>query len=379
MKYYDADVEQVVIGCLVTHYDECKHAVPSLESNDFYFCGDLFQAIKEQYINHAVDIDLATILFNLPEHEKPEFKSKVLTCINSVVTVRVFDDHVARLKQLSQLRRINDKLQSLVFYGFNSLKEIEQVVEEEKANAIVDGAVEKSNKAFEDYIVNVGTVKPTVKTGLPTVDRVLGGIRYGTVCHIGARPSSGKTAFALNIARQQKERVVIFSLEMSSEMIYERWACSITKIDYGKFSRQRLNEAEIQQVKNVMSDVKAKNNVFVFDDIYSIEQIGDVINEVKPRVVIIDYIQKVTSTQKFIGTRERIDYISGELKRIAKSENDVIIALSQLSRDGKDAPTMSSLKESGALEADGDYIMLIHRPYVLNKKTLRLSLKQQSC
>ena len=87
----------------------------------------------------------------------------------------------------------------------------------------------------------------------------------------------------------------------------------------------------------------------------------------------MDYIQKVTTGKRVLNMREQIEHISGELKRIAKFNSCCIICLSQVSRDGKDEPTMSSLKEAGGLEADGDYILMLHRPYVQNKNNPDIS------
>ena len=92
--------------------------------------------------------------------------------------------------------------------------------------------------------------------------------------------------------------------------------------------------------------------------------------EVKPDMVVVDFIQIVDSVKKCDDTRTKINYISAELKRIAKKTGCIVIALSQLTRGGKDAPTMSDLRESGALEQDGDYIIILHRAYVSDKQKI---------
>ena len=84
-------------------------------------------------------------------------------------------------------------------------------------------------------------------------------------------------------------------------------------------------------------------------------------------------MQNITTNERFDNTRTRIDYISALLKRTAKQANCVMMILSQVTRMGKDEPTMSDLKESGGLEQDGDYIMLLHRPYVNDKSNTDIS------
>ena len=88
----------------------------------------------------------------------------------------------------------------------------------------------------------------------------------------------------------------------------------------------------------------------------------------RPDLVVIDYIQIVTSQRRFTDNRQRIDYISQRLKAAAKKTGCCIISLSQITRGGKDRPTMSDLKESGGLEQDSDYIILLYREYVNNKE-----------
>lgn len=101
--------------------------------------------------------------------------------------------------------------------------------------------------------------------------------------------------------------------------------------------------------------------------IVMVQTITDMIYSEKPEIVIIDFIQIVTSSRKFVDNRQRIDYISQLLKQAAKATGCCIITLSQLTRAGKDRPTMSDLKESGGLEQDSDYVILLYRPYVNDK------------
>ena len=152
---------------------------------------------------------------------------------------------------------------------------------------------------------------------------------------------------------------------MTAEMVFERMMSDMLNIDYSDFAKQRNladRTIEIENQINAMRDY-----VFVLDDVYNIENICSKIVEVKPDVVVIDFIQIVQSVKSFADDRVKINYISAELKRVAKKTGCVIIALSQMTREGKNAPTMSDLRESGALEQDGDYIFILHRPYVLDK------------
>ena len=150
-------------------------------------------------------------------------------------------------------------------------------------------------------------------------------------------------------------------------MIFERMVSAEENIDYSRFSTQTLSDGEQERTAAYMQQVKASENFLVVDDAYTIENICNLISEIKPDLAIVDFMQIVSTTQRFQDVRTRTDYISGEFKRIAKRTGCAVMVLSQLSRNGREAPTMSDLKESGGLEADGDYIALLHRPYVLKK------------
>ena len=189
-----------------------------------------------------------------------------------------------------------------------------------------------------------------------------GGVIRGTVGTIGARPSVGKTTFAVNIAENNPDKkVLFFSLEMSCRMVYDKLVASVGNIDY----KNAVNhDVGFDTVKAVLHKYK---NFIVVDNVTTAEEMTEIIRRIKPDIVFIDYIQIVYTKKQYDVIRQRIDYISQLLKRTAKQMNCCIICLSQLARSAKEEPTMSALKESGGLEQDSDYIILLKRPYVLDK------------
>ena len=109
-------------------------------------------------------------------------------------------------------------------------------------------------------------------------------------------------------------------------------------------------------------------DIQIIDDISDIESIINYVYANKPDICFIDYIQIVNIFEKqFLDNRHKIDYISNQIKRCAKKTGTIFVVLSQITRVAKDNPTMSDLKESGSLEQDSDYVILLHRPYVNNK------------
>lgn len=365
-RLYNLEIEQKVLGSLVIFSDELAEYIPQIFPDDFFDRNleEAFRYIQDKHDNGSA-INLSVMLSEIGELAKP-----VRAACEVVISINEFRMIFDRFKELANNRRLSSKVFELMSTGNITVENLRDIVDKEQELSFLGTVKDKAIDNLDEFIKNVGTKTEKVLTGFKSVDKVTGGLRYATVCHIGARPSTGKTAFSLNIANNNLDkRVLFFSLEMSAGMIFERIASQRKSIDYQRFSEENLKSEDIATVKSDMYQIKQDGNLLVLDDVYSIEGIANAAAQIKPKVLIIDYIQKITvSSRKFISMREQIEFVSGELKKIAKFNGCLVIALSQLTRAGKEAPTMSDLKESGALEADGDYIMLIHRPYVLDKK-----------
>lgn len=358
-------IERSVIGHLFTFWEDLKSYIPGMDENTFEYHKKEFGILKKAY-NSEKKYD-QTIL--LGEAFDLGFGDKVVKCCSEAVSVFGFKGHYDELMEINSVRRLNERITELYQKRNISLDNLNRIVEEERNRCSYSSAGDRAVSSMDRYIKNLGKKEPRIFSGFSLMDKVTGGFRPGTVCHIGARPSTGKTTFAINIAqRQAHKRVLFFSLEMSAGMIFDRYASNIAEIDYSLFTAQNLSEKNIEDIKNIFCNVADRKNFFVLDDVYNIESIISSTMRIKPDLVIIDYIQKVGTVKNIPVMRERIEYISGELKKLAKESGSVIICLSQLSREGQNAPTMSNLKESGALEADGDYIIILHRPFVLEKK-----------
>ena len=213
------------------------------------------------------------------------------------------------------------------------------------------------------YLYNYNEKPKHIGTGFPEMDHLLsGGFKAGTVATIGARPSTGKTTFALNIAANDPEiKSLIFTLEMTSGDIYDKLIADKANVSY---KTAQAHELRLDTCRQIIDQYR---NMTVIDDVYEIEDICEIIRELRPDIVVVDYVQIIRSHLKFPDNRQRIDYISQLLKAATKAVKCCTILLSQLTRAGKKEPQMTDLKESGGLEQDSDYVILMHRPYVLDK------------
>lgn len=211
-----------------------------------------------------------------------------------------------------------------------------------------------------------------VHTGFIELDRMTDGFDNGDLILIAARPSMGKTAFALSIARNLAENkipVAFFSIEMVKEQIMIRLFSQIAKIDSNKFKRGNFNSDE--QSKLIEAIQFSQELPLLIDDSASLS-VMDLRSKTKKliqthgiKALFIDYIGIMKTTKEQNRERE-ISVLSQGLKQIAKDFKIPVIALSQLSRDvekrAKKEPILADLRDSGGLEQDADQVIFLHRP-----------------
>ena len=300
--------------------------------------------------------DYSVYLSALDLEEQRFLIATLQTTISQTVDEMKVDGVLENLKETAISERMKKQVSELFVtdnYTADDLRQI--VIETEKA----DFSLNPIQKYLDEYS------KPTerIQTGFKILDDMLnGGMIRGTIGTVGARPSVGKTTFAVNIAENNSDKkILFFSLEMSCRMVYDKLIASVGNIDY----KNAVNhDVSLNTVKVVSEKHK---NFTVIDNVTTAEEMTEMIRRLKPDMVFIDYIQIVYTKKQYDVIRQRIDYISQLLKRTAKQTNCCIICLSQLARSAKEEPTMSALKESGGLEQDSDYIILLKRPYVLDK------------
>lgn len=366
-ELYPIDSEAQVIGGLLKEPTLRKY-ISSLNADDFSsgVYASLYEKIARLYREKTFDY---AMIINACEDDQDE-RAAVVDTVEGFLAVSTFPEHVSIIQKAAQARRIREKINRIIEDGNYSLNALQRIISDEEENKAVSSLEASSSKGISSFVSGLNRDKGAQKTGFSEFDYLLGGIRRGTLFVIGARPSTGKTTFALNIARnlvQAKKKIVFYSLEMQSEMIFEKYAADVCGIENNRFSRNSLTPSEIASVTGLMKSLDSAKRLVVADDRYTIESICSSIREELPDVAVVDYVQRIRSVKDFKSTRELVNYITSELKITAKQTGVCIILLSQISRGGSDYPRMSDLKESGALEEDGDYIALLHRPFVLDK------------
>ncbi len=220
-----------------------------------------------------------------------------------------------------------------------------------------------------------------ISTGFTKLDEMTGGMHGGELIILAARPSMGKTAFALNIAWHVATRlfqpVAIFSLEMSQESLLTRMLCAAARVDSQRFRTGYLNEQERQKLRQAanqmveaplhIDDTAGANLMDMHAKLRRLQQSGQKIG-----LVIVDYLQLMSSKGRSENRNQEVSQMSRGLKLLSKELDCPFLVLSQLSRAtetrvGDHRPQLSDLRESGSIEQDADLVGFIFREEVYKR------------
>ena len=226
-----------------------------------------------------------------------------------------------------------------------------------------------------------------LSTGFSDLDELTAGLQPSDLVVVAARPSMGKTTFAINICEHvmlnQDKPVLVFSLEMPLEQIMMRILSSQGRIDQNKMRTGRLTEDDWARLFSVMKNIKENGNLFI-DDSSSLTPIElraksrRIAKEHGLSLIMVDYLQLMRSSSATENRALEISEISRSLKALAKELQVPVVALSQLNRSleqrSNKKPQNSDLRESGSIEQDADLIMFIYRDEVYNENSTEKGL-----
>lgn len=367
------DIEAAVIGGLLLHPEECSQALDQLSPEDFSipYAADIFTLIARAS-KEGKQVDGALIASGLKE---PEAERYAVLAMQSFISMASYPAYIEAIKGAARKRRTLRTLQELICSDPDPndiLPELEQIIEaEQDTGKPFEDEMAKRLLKYNERIYQPLDQSERIHTGFGRLDGVLNGLRKGSLSYIGAAPSTGKTTFALNIlfrALKDQRRVLFFSLEMSVEQLLDRLFANALSISYELIDHRRLDKNGQHRITAAVSRLYEQKHIWIVDNDYTLESMASKIAQFKPELVFVDFLQNVRTRERFNNRKAQIDYISAEFKRLARVRDCHICVLSQINRVGEQgAPRMSDLKESGNLEADGDVIMLMHRPFVQNK------------
>ena len=223
-----------------------------------------------------------------------------------------------------------------------------------------------------DELAKDKTASKGIRTMYRGMDNLLNGLHKSDLIVLAARPSMGKTSFAMNIVEnvaKQGYSCAFFSLEMSKEQITQRLLCSVANVSMENAAKGILDKSEWLKIAKAR-EIISKMNVYINESsLTTTREITSQCKRLKAKssldLVVVDYIQLMSPGKKLDNRQQEVTEISRSLKIMAKELNVPVIALSQLSRAveaRKGRPQLADLRESGAIEQDADIVIFIHRP-----------------
>jgi len=391
---HNLEAEQAVLGALLIDENAFDLAAPILKPEDFYLSAHqhVFSACLELIAEKkALDpvlvtqrLDAKGQLGHAVPNEMPFALGRGLGTSGNVV-------HYANVVQdLARLRRMMLIAQGIVTKGYEAGANVQEFLD--GSTQQIFGASQGLNvdtlKKIEEPMIRaieqIQAVQTRVQegkspiTGVPTgisgLDHKLLGLQPGALIVLAARPSVGKTAFALNIAAHAATRaektVALFSLEMPSEQLSTRILAAEAKLDWRRMSQGMLQRNDWDKIMH-HADRISRAKIWLDDNfVLSPVELRSKCRKIKREqgaldLILVDYLQLMHSPGA--NSREQeIATISRSLKQIAKELECPVVALSQLNRGVEkrkgDPPMLSDLRESGAIEQDADVVMFLHRP-----------------
>jgi len=394
----NVEAEQAVIGAVLLQPEALITAMERIRSEDFYSVAH--QRIYEAMIELGESnqpVDLITLTAHLQDQgllEEIGGVSYLAKVANAVPTAANVDYYAQIVEEKSMLRRLIRTATNIVTDGYANSEDVAVLLSDAEKKIL-----EISNRRSSSGFISIRDVLMEVfekveflysnrggTTGIPSgfvdLDRMTAGFQRSDLIIVAARPSVGKTAFALNIAQnvgvRARETVAIFSLEMSAAQLVQRMICAEANVDA---QRMRTGHLEGDDWEKLTMAIGALSEAQIFID----DTPGITVADIRAKcrrlkkekglgMILIDYLQLIQGRGKAGENRQQeVSEISRTLKQIARELEVPVIALSQLSRGVEQRqdkrPMMSDLRESGSIEQDADIVSFLYRDDYYDKES----------
>ncbi|RJQ28447.1 replicative DNA helicase [Candidatus Parcubacteria bacterium] len=384
------EAEQAVLGSILIDKNAIFKVADLLVAKDFYFPANekIYDTILELYSKHQ-PIDIISLTNRLKEKELLQGVggSSYLAELTNQVATASHVAHFARIvKEKKVLRDLIEASAEITEDAFEPTNAVEDLLDsiEQKILAISQKSlpqnfihVKEELKTAYERIEKLHEGKGQLRgvpTGFDDLDKLLSGLQKSDLIVVGARPSLGKTALVLDIARNAALKagipVGIFSLEMSREQVIDRLIAAESQVSLWKILTGRItDDAEFQLIQNAL-DRLSKSNIFIEDSpSLNIMQMRSMARRLQVEhglgLLVVDYLQLITPRTNFESMVQQVTEISRGLKALARELEVPVLAVSQLSRavDQREVkvPRLADLRESGSIEQDSDVVLFIYR------------------
>ncbi len=394
---YNKEAEQSVLGACLHSEDAIAKALEILSSDDFYKSTHkkIFSVMREQFEgNDPIDVlALADKLKMKNELEEVGGIEYLGLLEDFVPTSTAVIHHAKILREKKILRDLIQTATEIVSSGYSGSDDVDTLLDKAE-QSIFEISEKRTKPSFHKLpdIIKRGlsdleklSQEPGMVTGVPSgfidLDNMTAGFQNSDLIILAARPSMGKTSFALDIARyvslNKKLPTAFFSLEMSKEQLGMRLLCSKAQVDSSKVRTGYLAKSDWPKVHDAGREL-AEAQLFIDDSpalsVLDVRARARRLAAEQPLgLIIIDYMQLMQGRGSPESRQLEVSEISRGLKALAKEINSPILALSQLSRAVENRtdkrPLLSDLRESGSIEQDADVVMFIYRDVVYNPET----------
>jgi replicative DNA helicase len=383
------EAEESLIGAMLLSPEAVSIAYETVQPEDFYrpLHGQIFSAIIA-LANAGEPVDYVTVQAKLQERGAVAVELAVLSALQMNTPSAANALHYADLvREKAQQRRLISVAGGIVDDAYVATEDVVGLIDEaeRKINAIGDAGRVDSVSPLQrlllteaDILEERGETRGRInglETGYKSLDLILQGLQPSSMTIVGARPGTGKTAFALGIlvhvGAVVKRPALFFSLEMSRQELAERILASTARIDSSKLRTGDLSDADWNRAHEAFGYLQSAK-VFIDDNpALTVMDVRARARRIRQQngdlgVVIIDYLQLMSSRGRAENRQVEVSDMSRSLKILARELQCPVIALSQLSRKLEERadkrPMMSDLRESGSLEQDADVVLFLFRP-----------------
>ncbi|MCW8090788.1 replicative DNA helicase [Alteromonas sp. ASW11-130] len=399
---HSIEAEQSVLGSMLIDPESWDKVAELVTENDFYNRSHqiIFKAIL-RLLSQNMPVDLITVSEELENHDQlddaggfaylGELAKNTPSSANVTAYARIISERAVTRELIGVAHEIAEigynpegrESADILDFAESKVFEIaEKRTGENEGPRNVESVLGKTIDRLE-ALIKTNKEVTGVTTGFTDLDKKTSGLQPSDLIIVAARPSMGKTTFAMNLCENammaEEKPVLVFSLEMPSEQIMMRMLASLSRVDQTKIRTAQLDDEDWARISNTMAMLKDKDNLFV-DDSSGLTPM-DVRSRARKlarerggiSLIMVDYLQLMRVPSLSDNRTLEIAEISRSLKALAKELEVPVVALSQLNRSleqrADKRPVNSDLRESGSIEQDADLIMFIYRDEVYHENS----------
>lgn len=401
---HSIEAEQSVLGSMLLDNEAVAAALEELEGQDFYLEAhkEIFETILDIY-DRGNPVDLVTVIEGLKQRGSLEavggsiYVSDLSVSVPSTANVGYY---IKIIEEKSILRKLIKASNEIIRDSYEASEDLDIIIDSAEKK-IFDISQRKNARSFEqvktilletynkieELSKNKGKIVG-VETGFRDFDLRTSGLNASDFILVAARPSMGKSSFAVNIAQyaavHNQVPVAIFSLEMSKDQLVQRMLSSEANVELQKIRSGDLDEGD--WLRLVQAAEPLSNAPIFIDDTPAITamEIRSKARRLKLEhglgLIVIDYLQLMAGRGRYESRQQEVSEISRSLKALARELDVPVIALSQLSRAPEarqdHRPMLSDLRESGAIEQDADIVIFLYRDEYYNPETEKKNIAE---